>query len=230
MSVYTHLTASDINSLLLHYDIGTLSHFKGIEGGVENTNYFIDVLTKNALTKNRQNRYVLTLFEYLPEETLPFFVNFTTELFTCGISVPAPVRDKEGQALHTLKNKPCLISPCFPGRHLKKPSEGHCQQIGMQLANIHLIGQKSSLQQQNQRGISWLQNQVDRLQPLLSSEDAKFMTQQWALITAELIAFDKLPSGSYMAICFMTMRCLKIIRLPALLIFITLVMTIYSTI
>ena len=165
MSVYTYLTASDIDSLLSRYDLGVLKDFRGIEGGVENTNYFIDVNTGQ-----NQQRYVLTLFEYLPEDTLPFFVNFTTELSDGGIPVPAPIRDKQKQALHRLKGKPCLISPCFPGKHESELSADQCSQMGMQLAKIHLIGQNSSLQQENQRGLLWLDQQVNRLEPLLSSD------------------------------------------------------------
>lgn len=190
MSVYTYLTASDIDSLLSHYDLGSLHDFRGIQGGVENTNYFIDVNTGNV-----QQRYVLTLFEYLPEETLPFFINFTTELSEGNIPVPAPVRDKQGIALHKLKDKPCLISPCFPGQHKTELDTGHCRQVGIQLAKIHLIGQNSSLQQENQRGVPWLDQQVQRLNPLLSVEDASLMARLWQEITIDLSAFKSLPSG-----------------------------------
>lgn len=191
MSVYTHLTTSDIESLLRRYSIGSLECFQGIEGGVENTNYFIDVRSP----EDPQTRYVLTLFEYLPENALPFFIDFTTELAAGGLPVPAPVRDSQGRALHRLKGKPCLVSPCLPGRHLDILNERHCQQIGCQLAKIHLIGQKSALQQENQRGIAWLDQQVHRLKPLVSITDAELMRQQWQEITNELKQYDQLPEG-----------------------------------
>ena len=191
MSVYTHLTARDIESLLELFSIGVLKQFQGIEGGVENTNYFLDLEGHNG----QLSRYVLTLFEYLPEQALPFFIDFTTELGAGGLSVPAPIRDTSEQALHTLKGKPCLISPCFPGQHLSSLNKSHCQQVGAQLAKIHLIGQKSSLQQANQRGMSWLESQVQRLETLVSQQDAELMRQQWQEITAELQQYDKLPAG-----------------------------------
>ena len=191
MSVYTHVTADDIESLLQHYTIGSLQHFTGIEGGVENTNYFIDVESPDG----RQTRYVLTLFEYLTENSLPFFINFTTELKAGGLSVPAPVRDNQGRALHRLREKPCLISPCIPGEHIDVLDELNCQQIGHQLANIHLIGQESSLKQENQRGLAWLDRQVSRLAPLISKADAELMHRQWQEITSELKQYDQLPEG-----------------------------------
>lgn len=190
MSVYTHLSAQDIRDLLAQYDIGELVSFKGIEGGVENTNYFVNVSREGI-----QKRYVLTLFEYLPEKTLPFFIGFTDELSSGGVSVPNPVRDRNNGALHHVKGRPALIVPCFEGEHLQTLAPDHCSQIGKTLARIHLIGQKSSLRQENQRGISWLNKQHQRLQPLLPPEDASFMTEQWQSITEELEQAANLPKG-----------------------------------
>ena len=190
MSVYTHLSQQDIEQFLTRYDIGRLVHFSGIEGGVENTNYFIDTQKSGVET-----RYVLTLFEYQPEETLPFFIALTDELAACDIPVPASIRDKEGQALHTLKEKPALIVPCLPGQHIGTPSKEHCEQMGTMLARIHQAGQTSTLQQENHRGIDWLDQQQKRLQPLLNSNDAQLMAERWSSITSTLSAFQALPSG-----------------------------------
>ena len=190
MSVYTHLSAQDIGELLAQYDIGELDSYEGIEGGVENTNYFLDV-SRNGI----QKRFVLTLFEYLPESTLPFFIGFTDELNAGGVSVPNPVRDCNGGALHHIKGKPALIVPCFEGRHPAELTTDLCRQIGETLARIHLIGQKSSLRQENQRGVSWLNEQQQRLQSLLKPEDAKYMAEQWQSITQELEQAANLPKG-----------------------------------
>ncbi|MGI9275851.1 MAG: homoserine kinase [Endozoicomonas sp.] len=190
MSVYTHLNANDIHGLLSRYDIGDLDSFKGIEGGVENTNYFV-----TTRTDEQQRRYVLTLFEYLPAATLPFFIDFTDELSRGGLAVPAPVRDMQGEALHTLKNKPCLLTPCFPGKHPSRLTADHCQQVGHLLAQIHTIGQQSQLHQENQRGTTWLSQQVKRLEKLLPPDEASFMSSQWQQIVKELGSFTNLPGG-----------------------------------
>ena len=190
MAVYTRLSTQDINALLAQYDIGELVGFEGIEEGVENTNYFLDV-SRNGL----QKRYVLTLFEYLPEATLPFFLGFTDELNAGGVPVPNPVRASNGSALHQVKGKPALIVPCLKGNHLKKLTRDHCEQIGKILAKIHLIGQKSSLCQDNQRGVHWLNQQQKRLQPLLKPEDARYMAMQWQSISQELKQAGNLPKG-----------------------------------
>ena len=51
---------------------------------MENTNYLLDVSCKGL-----SQHLVLTLFEYLPEESLPFFIHFTDELKADGLPVPS---------------------------------------------------------------------------------------------------------------------------------------------
>ncbi|WP_257265718.1 homoserine kinase [Endozoicomonas sp. ONNA2] len=192
MSVYTHLTQQDIAQLLTRYDMGVLTSFKGIESGVENTNYFLDVDDNGQL-----RRYVLTLFEYLPADTLPFFINYTDALKASGLPVPNPIRDKRDVALQSVKGKPALIVPCFAGHHpdATNLTVNQCQQIGAMLAKIHRAGQGSSLYQENQRGLSWLDAQQQRLIPLLGKDDAHFMAEQWQSICDALKAFANLPTG-----------------------------------
>ena len=190
MAVYTRLSKQDICSLLALYDLGELENYKGIAGGVENTNYFLDIRTNNTV-----QRYVLTLFEYLPENSLPFFIDYTDELKAEGLPVPAAIRDRAGNALHKVMNKPALIVPCFPGHQPDSISVKHCEQLGSLLGKIHKTGLSSSLKQPNQRGITWLNNQQKRLSNLLPRDDAEYMKDQWQQITAELAEHTQLPKG-----------------------------------
>ena len=41
MAVYTRLNQSEIEEILSNYNLGKLNSFKGIEEGIENTNYFL---------------------------------------------------------------------------------------------------------------------------------------------------------------------------------------------
>ena len=50
MAVYTHITDSELTELLAHYAIGKATNLKGIEQGVENSNYFLTT---------EQNKYIL---------------------------------------------------------------------------------------------------------------------------------------------------------------------------
>ena len=65
MAVYTKYNQDEIDEILSNYDLGKLETFKGIEEGIENTNYFIS-------TKNK--KYILTVYEKrVKSKDLPFF-------------------------------------------------------------------------------------------------------------------------------------------------------------
>ena len=72
-------------------NLGTLTELRGIEGGIENTNYF-------ATTD--QGEYVLTLFERLTQEQLPFYLYLMKHLAGQGIPVPDPAANRDGDILH----------------------------------------------------------------------------------------------------------------------------------
>ena len=43
MAVYTKFQKENIEEILSNYSIGKLNSFKGIQEGIENTNYFLQV-------------------------------------------------------------------------------------------------------------------------------------------------------------------------------------------
>ena len=67
MAVYTKLNKSNIEEILSNYSMGSLQEFKGIEEGIENTNYLLLVGDK---------KYILTIYEKeLTRKIFLFFVN-----------------------------------------------------------------------------------------------------------------------------------------------------------
>ena len=190
MAVYTPLGKQDICSLLSRYNLGKLASHTGVAGGVENTNYFLDIRTGQSV-----QRYVLTLFEYQEANTLPFFLDVTNVLQQNGLPVPAAIKDKQGEALQTIKGKPAVIVPCLPGQHPEQINTRHCQQIGTTLAKIHQTKLPAPLKQPNHRGIDWLSAQQQRLCSLIPEHDASYMAKQWRSITSELETFEPLPKG-----------------------------------
>ena len=66
MSVYTPVSAPDLDAWLLRYAVGGLAELAPIASGIENTNYFVTT---------ERGRYVLTLYERLPASELPFYLN-----------------------------------------------------------------------------------------------------------------------------------------------------------
>ncbi|WP_163830838.1 homoserine kinase [Spartinivicinus ruber] len=191
MSVYTHLTFDEIVQLLTKYDIGTLKHFEGIAAGVENTNYFIDVVAANG----QPTRYVLTLFEFLPVEIIPFFTAITDHLANHHLPVPLAIKDQQGKSLHRIKNKPCLIQRCLAGKQVELPSVSHCAAVGEMLGKMHKAGLQTNISQANQRGLDWVREQAHRLQSLVTTENAGLLKQQADYFTAFFQQHSHLPQG-----------------------------------
>lgn len=173
MSVYTHLSQTEVEHFISKYSLGKLVHYEGIAAGVENTNYFVDLKCNDNTT-----RYVLTIFEYLPHDVMPFFVSLTDLLADKALPVPKSLKDASNQALHDLHGKPSLLQVCLAGKHSPIPNHEQCHAIGEMLGKIHQAATDCPLKQENQRGIAWLATQVERLTPLVSSDNAELLNKQ----------------------------------------------------
>ncbi|MEH6650271.1 MAG: homoserine kinase [Motiliproteus sp.] len=190
MAVYTQLSRSDLELFLNDFDLGSLSHFEGIDGGIENTNYFVD-----TELNGRRHRFVLTLFEELAMDDMPFFVELTGFLAGKDVAVPAPFKDRNGIALKTLAKRPALLLPRFNGGHAKTLTANHCAQIGTALAQLHLAGQGFFMKRQAHRGVFWWRRESKQVADRLSSEDAALLQQEVALFDQLREQPLKLPVG-----------------------------------
>ena len=107
MAVFTEVTAEAAQTLLSELNLGQLRELRGIQGGIENTNYF-------ATTS--EGEYVLTLFERLTFEQLPFYLHLMKHLALRGIPVPDPQANASGDILHTVCGKPAAVVNRLRGR------------------------------------------------------------------------------------------------------------------
>jgi len=105
LSVYTSISEAELSAWLGNYSVGKLVSCEPIKAGIENTNYFVTTT---------QGRYVLTLFERLPAEELPFYVNLMAHLARHGIPCPAPIADLSDHYLQRLKGKPAALVKQWP--------------------------------------------------------------------------------------------------------------------
>lgn len=191
MAVYTQLTEADLNALLADFDLGSLARFEGIDGGIENTNYFVDLKHADGL-----RRLVLTLFEELPYDEMPFFVELTSYLAERGVPVPAPFKDRFGIALKTLAQRPALLLPRFNGKPLDgAPEPRHCAQIGTALGRFHNAGADFFMTRQAHRGVFWWRRESSRVASVLSPADAELLQQEVALFNHLREQNWALPSG-----------------------------------
>lgn len=168
MAVFTLVSDNDAQSLLARYAIGELVSLRGITAGIENTNYFLSTT---------QGEFVLTLFEVLTHEQLPFYIELMHHLAERGIPVPKPQALREGGLITTLNGKPCSIVTRLSGGYEPDPSATHCALAGQTLARAHLAGRDFSIQQPNLRGLSWWQATIPTVQPFLDASQKNLILQ-----------------------------------------------------
>src|SRR5690242_10818959 len=128
MAVFTALTRDEIVALLTGYSVGDLVDFEGIPSGIENTNFF---LTTTA------GRFVLTVFERLDAEHLPFYLGLMKHLAQRGLPVPEPATPARDSLLSAVRHKPAAIVSRLPGRAVIDPTPAQCGQVGQFLARMH---------------------------------------------------------------------------------------------
>ena len=188
MAVFTQVSDTEARELLRRLQLGTLHALRGIEGGIENTNYFVTC---------DEGEYVLTLFERLTAEQLPFYLCLMKHLAHKGIPVPDPRADKAGDILHTVCGKPAAVVNRLAGRSQLAPEAVHCAAVGDMLARMHLAGRDYDRQQPNLRGLPWWNETVPVVLPHIGPEAAALLRAELAYQNhiAASSAYAALPRG-----------------------------------
>lgn len=146
MAVFTPVSLDDLTQWLAQFSLGKPLAIKGISSGIENSNFFLTT---------EKGEYVLTIFEKLTFEQLPFYLELMRHLADRGVLVPAPVANRHGDILHSLHGKPAAIVSKLEGVSQLAPKPVHCAAVGTMLAKMHLAGQDFPMQQPNLRGLDW---------------------------------------------------------------------------
>ncbi len=158
MAVFTPVSVAEVEDWLRAFDVGELSELQGIGSGIENTNYFVTTTG---------GRYVLTLFERLGAEQLPFYLDLMHHLARHGIAVPDPIPARDTTVLQVLKGKPAALVTRLRGHSVLQPQPLHCARIGQCMARMHLACRDFPSSQPNLRGLAWQQATAPALLPRL---------------------------------------------------------------
>ena len=188
MAVYTEVTFDEAAMLVAGVGLGPLLALAPCAGGIENTNYFADTAS---------GRYVLTLFERLGADELPFYLALMKHHADHGLPVPAPHGDASGALLLFLKGKPAAIVDRLPGGHHLAPDAADCAAVGDLLARLHVSTRDFAPSQPNLRGLPWWNATVPVVLPHLHREQAELMTDELAYQQhlAASSAYATLPRG-----------------------------------
>jgi len=188
MAVFTEVSESKAQELLTQLQLGDLVELQGIQGGIENTNYF---LTSSV------GAYVLTLFERLTHQQLPFYLHLMKHLAHHGIPVPDPVANSDGDILLTLEGKPAAVVNRLMGRSELAPTPQHCRAVGDMLARMHLAGKDYNRHQPNLRGLAWWNETIPVVLPFLNASQSSLIQSELAFQNhvANSAAYTALPRG-----------------------------------
>jgi homoserine kinase type II len=199
MAVFTEVSEDEAGALLRALKLGELASLRGIQSGIENTNYFV---TARDVLGERE--FVLTLFERLDFAQLPFYLHLMKHLAQHGIPVPDPAADASGDILHTVCGKPAALVNKLEGRHELAPGPEHCAQVGAMLARMHLAGRDYSRRQPNLRGLAWWNETVPVVLPFVTPEQAALLRSELAYQNhvAASAACAALPRGAIHADLF----------------------------
>ena len=194
MAVFTPIEIEDISQWITQdFDIGQANAIRGIHGGIENSNFFLD-----TIKDGKKQEYVLTIFERLSAQQLPFYLELMRHLANKGVPVPKPIENKQGEILFTLKGKPAAIVTKLPGLSRMQPEANHCALVGEMLAKMHLAGKDFPKSQENLRSLAWWQKTIPQILQHLNTSQKELITHE--LKTQEDFfssgTYDGLPQGA----------------------------------
>ena len=188
MAIYTKLKEKDINNILSNYSIGKLKSFKGIQEGIENTNYYLLV---------EEKKYILTIYEKrVNPEDLPFFSKLMTGLNNKNYKCPVPIINNKNVTISEYKGKKLMIVSFLEGKAKQILTPNDCKQVGAEVARMHKITKDFKIKRNNNLSVkSWRS-----LFNSIKDECTKINKDLPKLIDANLIDVENnwpknLPSG-----------------------------------
>jgi len=185
MSVFTPVHEAELSLWLSRYAVGAVRALEPIAVGVENSNYFLTT---------EEGRFVLTLYERMPAEDLPFYLNLMAHLAARAVPCPAPLADRSGAFFSVLNGKPASLVTRLPGSARLKPDAGDCAAIGAGLARLHLAGTSFRGRQENRRGAAWRRQAARAVKTFLSPPQRLLLEDEMRFQQAAPAA--KLPKGA----------------------------------
>jgi len=191
LSVFTPVSESQLAAWLKNYSVGAPARLEPIAAGIENTNYFVTT---------SDGSYVLTLFEKLTPQELPFYLNLMAHLARAGVEAPAPIPDRTGALFSVLNGKPAGLVIRVDGTQIDAPDVPHCAAVGAALGRLHVAGATYRPRLSNRRGPGWWRQAARAVRPFLDQERNE-------LLAAELkfqagFGKGKLPRGAIHADLF----------------------------
>jgi homoserine kinase type II len=188
MAVYTEVSFNDAAALTTRLGLGRLQQLRGIESGIENTNYF-------ATTD--KGEWVLTVFERLTIQQLPYYLALMQHLAKAGLPVPQPQSTARGELVHSIMGKPAAVVSRLSGAPEPRPQLVHCTRVGRFLGRMHKAGESFGQRQQHERGLPWWEQTVPEVLPHVPADVGSRLRSELSYLRTALLspAGTALPQG-----------------------------------
>jgi len=188
MAVFTPVTLDDLSQWIPPFSLGKALAIRGISSGIENSNFFINT---------ERGEYVLTVFEKLTFEQLPFYLELMRHLAQRDVLVPEPIANSQGQIINPLHGKPAAIVTKLAGDCQLAPAAVHCAEVGAMLAKMHLAAQDFPIHQPNLRGLPWWRETAPVVLPYLPADGQQLLHDEMAFQEAFAASdtYRQLPNG-----------------------------------
>ena len=169
MSVYTNVLPHELNEFLENYSLGQLQQFAGISDGIENTNYFVTT---------SKGQYVLTIFEQLTLDDLPYFLELMAFFSEANIPTAHPIADKRNEYIRILNGKPAALVKRLNGVSIDIANVKQCQEIGIQMAKMHLSSKQFKFSREASRNEDWRIQTSKLVMPKLNKDEQDLLNQE----------------------------------------------------
>lgn len=186
MSVFTPVSRAQLEQFLQAFELGKLVEFRGVDGGSENSNFFVTC---------EGGAFVLTLVERGPVDELAFFVALLECLHQAGLPVPYAIPNRQSQAIGRLNDRPALLQPRLSGTHVEQPDVQHCQAMGDMLAHLHQVTAGCGLARKTDRGIEWMRQQTEVLRQTANADSALLLDQAMHALQQVEALREQLPQA-----------------------------------
>lgn len=188
MAVFTSVSMADLDLWIKQFPLGNPISLKGISSGIENSNFFLTT---------ESGEYVLTIFENLNFEQLPFYLHLMRHLAERDVLVPAPIANLQGEILNSLHGKPAAIVTKLSGSSQMAPRAAHCAEVGAMLAKMHLAAADFDIRQPNLRGIEWWRVNAPIVLPFMPEDTQQLLRteMQFQEAFAASEEYQRLPRG-----------------------------------
>ena len=172
MAYYTKINKLEFKKYLKDYSLEDLNYFKGINEGIENTNYFF---------KTKSNKYILTIYENkiterIKEKNLFFFVELINFLRKVKFPCPKILYNNNSKQLNSYKNKHFTIIDFVKGKIEKKISIQHCYKLGKVLATLHKKTLRFKKKRKNNFSLNEWGKSIKKIR--LSKEESIFLKKE----------------------------------------------------